>query len=251
MAYNETGHARNVASFEDLVIIVKSLGAAYNPVAAAIQVNVLENLKIELRQHLQTVNDKNAVYRDKIYAKQNEMEKMSAMTTRILGMMTGLGMDSKIINQAKSIAKKIRGGGGKKKNGEPPSEATTSESTPTEGKKVSASQMSFDQRLQNFSKLTALVASQAKYQPNETEMKTSSLQSYIETLQNLNQVATSAEQELTMARQQRDALLYEEIKGAVVLAQQTKAYIKGAFGSKSNEYNRVSGIKFTKIKTGK
>lgn len=251
MAYNETGHARNVASFEDLVIFIQSLGAAYQPASAAIQIKDLRDLQLDLRQHLQNVNDKNAIYRDKIYAKQNELEKMSNTATRILATMTGLGMDNKIINQAKSIVNKIRGGGGKKKSTTPVAAATTPETPPTESKKVSSSQMSFDQRLNNFNMLISLIASQSTYQPNEADMKVSALQNYTNTLQNLNQEATIAEQDLTIARQQRDALLYQEVKGAVVLATQVKAYIKGAFGSKSNEFKRVNGIKFTKIKSGK
>lgn len=247
MAYNETGHARNVASFEDLVIVVQSLGATYTPVAPAIQAKALDDLKKDLRLNLQNVNDKDAIYRDKIYAKQKEVEKMGVMATRVVATMSGLGLDNKIIDQAKSIVKKIRGGGTNKKTTTPAVANTNATQTTPEPKKVSTSQMSFDQRRNNFNLLTALVANQVAYQPNEADMKVAALQDYSNSLEKLNDDGTKATQDLTIARQQRDAILYNKEKGALVLAQQVKAYIKGAFGTKSNEYERIKGIKFSKI----
>lgn len=249
MPYNETGHASNVASFEDLIIALDAMNATYKPVAADIQLPTLKTLKTKLQQNLQAVNDKEALWRDKIYTRQNAFEKMSALSTRIVATMAGLGLDVKILTQARNILNKIRGGGAKKKTETPVAGATATETPAPAPKKVSVSQMGFDQRKNNFSSLLSLLAAQPNYLPNEEDVKLPALQTYLDSLQNVNTEATTAEQALTIARQKRDELLYKPQTGAIVLAQQVKAYIKGAFGVKSNEYKRVKGIKFSKIIT--
>ena len=241
MAYNETGHARNVANFQELVMVAKTMGNAYNPVALSIQIANLDELVKQLQVNLQVVNEKNGVYRDKIYNRQTSYEQMSELAMRIVNTVVGLGLDAKILAQTKSTLAKIRGGGKKKK-----AEATASGETPA--KTNSVSQMSFDQRKNNFDVLVNLVSAQANYKPNKEDMQVSSLQTYLDSLKNLNEEANQAEQDLTIARQQRDRLLYTENTGAMTLAQQIKGYVKGDFGVKSAEFERVKGIRFNSIK---
>jgi hypothetical protein len=155
----------------------------------------------------------------------------------------GLGIDAKVLIQAKNILAKIRGASKKK-------DTKTSEKEESASKTVSVSQMSFDQRKNNFSMLVAMVNVLPDYKPNETEMQVSSLQKYIDTLQILNNEAFQVEQDLLIARQQRDTLLYAKITGVLALAQQIKAYIKSAFGAKSAEFARVKGIAFSAVKKG-
>ena len=239
MAYNETGHARNVANFEALVMIVTTMGATYKPVAEGIQVEVLEKTKDTLREGLQNVNDKIVAYRDKVYVRQNLYEQMNNLAARIVNTIEGLGIDNKILLQAKSILTKIRGKGGNRKK----VEANTTLPAP---KSISVSQLSFEQRKNNFSLLVALVNEQGAYKPNEEDIQINTLQKYIINLQNSNEEVNQADHNLTLARNQRDVLLYAENTGAVMLAQQIKAYIKGAFGANSVEFSHVKGIIFNK-----
>jgi hypothetical protein len=244
MKYNETGHARNVAHFEELITVVQSI-PNYNPAANMIQINNLITFRNQLKECLQSVNDKNASYRDKIYARQTAFEKMSALAGRIVAMMAGLGMDEKILSQARSVIKKIRGGGSKKKAEGVIESVNSGDSPVAVPKKVSVSQMSFDQRKSNFNVLVSLLAVQNDYVPNEDELKVVNLQLYLQNLEALNEGANKSNQELIMARQKRDDLLYKEVTGALAIAQQVKSYIKAAFGTKSNEYERIKDIKFT------
>ena len=241
MAYVETGHAKNVANFQDLMLAVQTFGARYNPVSAAIQHTQLNDFSTKLQNAMQEVNDKNGVYRDKIYARQNAYAQMSGLAMRVVNTIAGLGLDAKLLAQAKAVLAKIRGGSSKKKkeSGDDETEAT---------KTISVSQMSFDQRKNNFSVLVGLVNAVADYRPNEEDMQVVSLQKYIENLQTLNTEASKADYELTTARRERDSLLYTEGTGALSLAKQVKAYVKGAFGSKSNEHELVKGISFSAIK---
>lgn len=241
MAYIETGHAKNVANFQDLMLAVQTFGASYNPVSAAIQHTTLNNFSLALQNAMQRVNDKNGVYREKIYVRQNAYEQMSGLAMRVVNTIAGLGLDAKLLAQAKAVLAKIRGGSNKKKK-----EAGDNETEPT--KTISVSQMSFDQRKNNFSVLVGLVNAVTDYRPNEEDMQIVSLQKYIDNLQTFNTEANRAEYELTVARRERDVLLYTEGVGALALAKQIKAYIKGAFGSKSKENELIKGIKFSAIK---
>ncbi len=238
MAYNETGHARNAASFDEIITVIKSFGLSYNPASNLIKIPELESLKNKLDEKLLAVNEKTAIYKDKIYARQNAYEKMSSLAARIVNTMIALGIDSKIQTQAKNTLAKIRGGKNKKRN-------DAADSSQTAVKTVSVSQMSFDQRKNNFSALVELAAAQSLYAPNEDDIKITSLRSYLNLLQNLNQEADQAANDLTVARQNRDNILYAKDTGVLTIAQRVKAYVKGAFGPKSPEYNRIKSIKFT------
>jgi len=237
MAYNETGHARNVANFEELVLVLTTIGVSYNPAVKTIQIGQLNELTAQLKKNLQLINDKNGVYRDKIYARQNAYEQMNSLSMRMVNTMAGLGLDAKLLTQAKSTLAKIRGSSSKKKK-DLPANGFPAPRT------VSVSQMSFDQRKNNFSILIGLVNAQTEYKPNETDMQIGSLQKYVDTLEILNTEAIQAEQDLTIARQQRDMVLYIENTGALPLTQQIKAYVKGAFSAQSAEYMRVKSIAF-------
>lgn len=238
MAYNETGHARNAASFDEIITVVKSLGVDYNPAADMIKIGELEALKSKLEEKLLAINEKTGIYKDKIYARQNAYEKMSTLAARIVNTMIGLGIDQKIQTQAKNTLTKIRGGKSKKKT-------DSAASADTAVKSVSVSQMSFDQRKNNFSSLVELAAAQSQYIPNENDVKIISLRAYLNLLQTLNQEADQASHDLTVARQNRDNILYAKDSGVLLVAQRIKAYVKGAFGAQSAKYNRIKGIKFT------
>lgn len=244
MAYNESGHAKNVANFDELMVVLGTLGGEYNPASPAIQLDTLTDLQKGLQIALQKVNDENGVYRDKIYARQNAYNQMSSLAMRIVNTMAGLGLEAKLLTQAKGVLSKIRGGSPKKKKEE-------GEEGTEPVKSVSVSQMNFDQRKNNFSMLVGLVNAQPTYKPNEAEMQITFLKKYVEGLQDFNQEATVAEQGLIMARQERDALLYAEGTGVYSLVQQIKAYAKGAFGTKHASYERIKGIRFTSIKSGR
>jgi hypothetical protein len=244
MAYNESGHAKNVANFDELMVILGTFGGSYQPALPAIQLDGLRKLQEQLQISMQNVNDTNGVYRDKIYMRQNSYNQMSVLAMRMVNTMVGLALDTKMLAQAKGILSKIRGGSSRKKK-----EEGEDGTTPT--KSVSVSQMSFDQRKNNFSMLVGLVNAQPTYKPNEEEMQVTFLKKYVDALQNFNQEATVAEQNLIMARKERDALLYAENAGIITLVQQIKAYTKGAFGTKHQSYERIKGIRFTNIKNGR
>jgi Uncharacterized protein conserved in bacteria (DUF2225) len=249
MAYNETGHAKNVANFNELILAISSLGAVYQPPVEVLKVAVLLNQKTELEKALQAVNNAVSNYKNAIYARQQGFEKMNTLASRITAMLAVLGVDAKMQAEAKSLSRKISGSKTAKKTTTPEVSTNPTETPAVESKTVSTSQQSFDQRRSNFDRLLALLQSQPSYAPNEEDIKLANLQTYHSELGKANDQAIQTERELIKARQQRDDLLYTEQSGAVAIAFRIKEYIKSIYGANTNEYKRIAGIKFITRRT--
>jgi len=62
MKTNETGHAKNVANFEQLISFCTGYGATYNPAKAALKLTALNTLFTTAQTSLATVKDKFNAY---------------------------------------------------------------------------------------------------------------------------------------------------------------------------------------------
>ena len=158
---------------------------------------------------------------------------MSSLATRIQNAFASSATKNEAAN-AKSYTDKIRGGGHKKA------------STETDEKSRSTSQLSFDSRLKNLQDLCRFLETIPAYKPNETDLQTASISTYIQSLGSLNNAVNKTWNDLDIARVERDRLLYTENTGATDIVQSVKQYVKGVFGAKSVEYSRISGIRFVK-----
>jgi len=114
-----------------------------------------------------------------------------------------------------------------------------------EEKNISASQMSYDNRLDNFSKLVNLLSTEAGYAPNETSLKVATLNTLLTDMKAKNTAVINAITTLSNARIDRNKVLYKDLTGLFDIAMSSKAYIKSVFGAISPEYKQVSKLKFT------
>ncbi|MBK7148719.1 MAG: hypothetical protein IPH78_07805 [Bacteroidetes bacterium] len=155
-------------------------------------------------------------------------------------------MSKQVKADVKTIARKLQGKRATPKNDAPapnplaPAEETT--------KNISASQMSFDQRIENLDKLIQLLAAQPAYIPNEPELAVAGLTATLNTMRTTNTTAVNAYTPVSNARINRNTILYAESTGLVDLAGDVKSYVKSVFGATSPQYKQVSGLKFTKVK---
>ena len=106
--------------------------------------------------------------------------------------------------------------------------------------------MSYDNRLDNLSKLVNLLSSETGYAPNENELKVATLNTMLTTMKAKNTAVINAITALSNARIDRNKILYKEGTGLYDIAMAVKAYVKSVFGATSPEYKQVSKIKFTK-----
>ncbi|HLN54424.1 MAG TPA: hypothetical protein VK207_00450 [Bacteroidales bacterium] len=133
--------------------------------------------------------------------------------------------------------KKIQGVRSKKKSHE-------SDSPENNVKENSVSQMSYDNRINNFQDLVQLLKGIVPYKPNETELQVDSLDKYKEDLIKKNAAVVNAYLALQTARAARNELLFRPGTGLIDVAQDAKAYMKSIFGSTSPEYKQVSKLEF-------
>ena len=119
-----------------------------------------------------------------------------------------------------------------------------------EGKEVnqiSASQMGYDERVDNFEKLISLLQSIPDYNPNEEELKIETLQALLADLKVKNSEVMKTYFVLESARGVRNDLLYKPLTGVVDISSDVKSYIKSVFGATSTQYKLVSKLRFSKI----
>jgi hypothetical protein len=113
---------------------------------------------------------------------------------------------------------------------------------------ISASQLSYDNRLDNFDKLIKLLASEAEYSPNEADITIEALTSLYNDLYAKNTAVISATVPLNNARISRGQFLYAPLTGVVDISVDVKMYIKSVFGATSPQYKAISGLLFTSRK---
>ncbi len=118
-----------------------------------------------------------------------------------------------------------------------------------EGKEVnqiSASQMGFDERVDNFEKLISLLQTTPDYNPNEQELKVTTLKTVLADLKTKNSEVIKTYYVLETARGVRNDLLYKPVSGVIDSSTDLKSYIKSVFGASGTKYKLISGLQFGK-----
>jgi hypothetical protein len=242
----ETGHAKNVANFEDLISFCTGYGASYNPSKAAIALAALSTLRTNALAALANINALLPANTNAVNAREAAFSPLSKLITRVVNAADASDVSKQVKADVKTIARKLQGKRATPKNDAPapnpiaPVEETT--------KNISASQMSFDQRIENLDKLIQLLAAQPAYIPNEPELSVAGLTTTLNTMRTTNTTAVNAYTPVSNARINRNTVLYAEGTGLVDIAGDVKSYVKSVFGATSPQYKQVSGLKFTKVK---
>ena len=237
---SETGHAKNVANFEKLVVNVSGLGAAYNPSRGSIQLSALNDLLGNAKAVISNLNQAESVNKNAISAREVAFEPLSKLITRIGNSLKASGSSSSTDDQATTLIRKLQG-----RRATPKMSDEEKKAAEAEGKTVkesSSSQMSFDNRLDNFDKLIKLLTTVPEYAPNETELSIDGLTTLYNDLNSKNLDVINASVPLTTARIARDQALYSPLTGIVDISVDVKMYVKSVFGATSPQYKSISGL---------
>ena len=233
---SEVGHAKNVANLQTLTEQVK-VYTLYNPPVTSIAVASLQNLYTTASTKLNEVEDKRLANKNAIALRQSTFENLKPISTKIINLLSILGLPDGILDQAKSLNRIIQGG--QKKAITPLEEGKKAPKT------VSTSRQSYTQMADNFGILLQLLATIPSYTPNEDELKLTNLNTYQTSLVSSTQAVDQTEAELNTKLIERDQLLYSDGTGLYDIAQNVKKYVKSIYGATSPEYTTVSAIKFT------
>jgi len=239
---SETGHAKNVANFSTLITVVKGFKTTYNPSKQSITLAALNTLKTGADTAMAKVNTMQGAYSTAIAAREKAFEPLSKLSTRIINSLRSTDAPKQVIKSAEAFVRKLQGQRATPKKTEEELAALETEGSTV--KQVSSSQMGFDNRINNFDGLIQLLITITEYAPNEEDLKTATLTTWLQSLQATNAAAGEAENNLDNARIARNKVLYQPATGLIDVAAAVKLYVKSLFGASSAQYKQVTALSF-------
>lgn len=241
----ETGHAKNVANFESLILSVAGLGNTYNPSKDSLKPSSLQSLLIEAKNSMNVVNAAQSAYSNAVAARENAFSPLSKLITRVNNALKATDTTSQVDESARTIVRKLQGARASAKLTD--EEKAALEADGKVVNQISASQMSYDSRIENLDKLITLLSSVPQYVPNETELKITTLTALSAELKAKNTDVVNAGILLDNARTDRNEVLYKSLSGVVDIAFDTKVYIKSLFGASAPQYKQMSKLEFKSL----
>lgn len=241
---SETGHAKNAANLETLIIYAESCGTAYKPSNTPLQLPELKNLLGSAQQSLSDINKSLAVFNKAKAERREAFAPLEKLVTRITNALKSSGCSESMYKDAMSISRKIKGQRATAKKTE--EEKKTLIEKGKSAKEISASQTSIDNRIDNFDKLIELLQGVPAYNPNEDELKITALTAYRERLKETNRNFKTVNTGLTDLRAGRDRLFYAK-NGLTDVAADVKSYMLSAFGTDSPKYKQVFKLQFVNL----
>jgi len=235
---SETGHAKNVATFEDLISFCTGYGVTYNPSKVALKLPALNTQLTAANAALQAVKTAKTALDNATNARELAFKPLKPLATKIVNALAATDATTQTVDDVKSVNNKIQG------------KRVKAIEKPEEGKEpvktASTSQQSYDKLIDHFTQLVATLTAEPKYLPNENELKLIALNTLLTDLKAKNTGVITATTAASNARIARDKALYAEIVGLVDTALAVKTYVKSLFGATSPQYKQVSALKFTK-----
>ncbi|MGD9994465.1 MAG: hypothetical protein AB7S69_14300 [Salinivirgaceae bacterium] len=243
---SESGHANNVASFEELISSVTGYGSSYNPSKTALTLASLQTIFTNANDANSTLTAAKTANTLAIGARDAAFKPLKSFVTRIFNALKATDAPKQTIQNAQTLVRKLRGSRAKAKLTEEEKQALAAQGIET--KEISASQMGFDNRIENFVSLIDLLSSTAEYAPNETDLQVESLTAFSNELKTLNSAEIATGTQYSNALIARNQIYYAPDTGLVDVALNVKAYVKSVYGASSPQYRQISKLYFKKYK---
>lgn len=245
---SETGHAKNVANLFKYNQFLVGLGAKYNPGLPELSVSSMQALYTDAQGKVDSLKTVMDVWKTETNEREIAFSKLSGFCVRLLGILRSTTASQQMIDDLSALVGKQRSSGRRVVPPKPDATAGMgAEAEPEPEVTRSTSQLSFDQRIDNYSKVVVMLKSFAGYAPAEQELSILSLEKLHTDLVTLNQRASKADVELRNARGERNDVLYGKGTGMVDRVKRSKAYVLGVFGKSSREYKDAISYKFVNL----
>lgn len=241
---SETGHAKNVANFQSLISFCSALGAVYNPSKESLKIPQLQSLLQSAQDKINSTITQKTSFDNATNSRRNAFADLKPLSTKITNAFAVSGAEQLGINNLKSMNKKLQGTTSKK------APATAEDSQPDTGKTISTSQQSYDKMVEHFSSIIEILIQNPAYNPNENDLKVTSLQDKLSDMQTKNSELIDAYTQYSNAMLERNQTLYNPLSGLVQTSKEIKQYVKSIFGASSPQFKQINGIEFKVIKGG-
>ena len=237
----ETGHAKNVANFQDLISFVTGYGTTYNPTKNTLKIPQLNTIATTSQANLADVITKNTAYNNKINERVTAFGNLRSLSTRLVNALETTDASTEKVKDAKGYNRKLQG---KRAS----AAAITVDPNELAPRTISASQQSYDQQIQHFAALISVLQSEPSYLPNENDLKITTLTAKQADLVAKNNAVATAYTNISNSRISRNTTLYSSETGLVEIAAEVKKYVKSVYGATSPQYAQIKGIEFTKAR---
>ena len=238
---NETGHAKNVANFQNLIQFLVGYGAAYNPSKNALKIPQLNTIATTSNTKLADVITKNTAFNNAVNDRINSFKGLRILSTRLVNALETTNASKEKIKDAKGFNRKIQGRRASALQ-------TATDPSSLAPSKISTSQQSYDNLIQHFAGLVSILQSEVSFTPNEAELKLTALTTKQGDLVAKYNAVAAAYSAISNSRISRDKTLYDSGTGLVDTAVEVKKYVKSLFGTSSPEFAQVQGIEFRKVR---
>jgi hypothetical protein len=237
--------AKNVTNFETLISVVTSLGATYNPSKDSLKLPALQTLLTAANESTIAFKNAESVKSTAVDNRQLAFDPTGTFFTRVNNALKASNTTAQADETAKTIFRKLQGRRASAKLTEEQKAALLAEGK--EVNQISTSQMGYDDKVENLESLISFLQTVPEYNPNEEELKITTLQTLLADLRAKNITATQAHIAVETARGARKTLQNTPNTGLVDVANDVKSYIKSVYGVKSTEYKLVSKLRFVKF----
>lgn len=242
MPIYETGHARNVQHFQELIAYVTSWGPAYDPTNTAILLPILTAKLTAANTAMDDVIASKADYTAAVNDRENVFGGVRKLITRCVAYYESTGPAQNVIDDVRTLKRKLDG----VRATQTPDPAPPG--SPTPPAPVSASQQSYTQLVEHFDGIIELFDGDVHYNPNETALEVATLQTKSTAMKTANTAVINKTVPLSNDRGARDDVMYADSTGLVDAALLVKKYVRAAFGADSTEYSQISGLQFSRPK---
>jgi autotransporter adhesin len=249
----ESGHAKNMANFDELITYVVGYGTIYKPNKSSIQLVALQTLQPKVHNAMTTVNQLNVVLIAARAARKTAFAPLSKLITRIVNAEKASDTNLQTHETVKSLVRMLRGEHSKAKSTQviaATAPATGSASTTTTVPSATTvstgnkSHVDKDTVLNTLDKLIQTLIGIPEYKPFEADITTDALRTLYNDLHAKNAAVVTAHAQLSNANIARYEICYKPNTGMVDLTSDVKSYVKSVYGAVSPQYKQISKLKF-------
>jgi hypothetical protein len=245
---NESGDKKLLGNFRKLIDFV-SVDPNYNPANQKLVKTRLELQYTAGQAAAEALLGERGPYKLAVTDRQVGYDELPTRFTRSFNMLKSSGAPKEVVADAEPHKRKILG---TRKSPKPKPTDGANPAAPGTGSNGgesathSASQTSHESLLGHASAYLAIVRNVPSYNPNEADLKVPALEAFIASLETKNNAVNAAFVAVSQARGLRDGLLYTNDDSVVDIALLVKAYVKAAFGTQSQLYKQIKGLKFVR-----
>jgi len=244
---SESGIASNLGNFQIMTGLCQGFGSKYNPFNPLIKLDALNGC------YQLATESVNAVKEAKPPADRASDERsivftpLSDIVTASFNSLRSCGASSQVIADIRPVVYKLLGRRISAVKGE------TEPVTPEEpgagaSKTISASQQSFNSKIDFMATYIEALKNEPKYSPNEEPLKITSLTALLGRMKDTNQTVVDTTAPLVAARSHRNQVFNHPETGLVAIASLVKKYVKSVYKPQSMEYKKIGGLGFVKIR---